>query len=89
MAYFTVRRPGPVFDLSQQLRLDQGALDLRLLLARLALPCLIGVERGFFSLEISDRFFGPISRDLIAYRNLQASIALNRFVNLGTLLAHA
>jgi hypothetical protein len=33
-----------------------------------ALRCLLGVKRGLLSLQLSDQFFSPINRHLIAYR---------------------
>jgi len=47
-----------------------------------ALLWLIGVERGFLGLQISDQFFGPIDRDLIAYCSLYPTIPLNGLVDL-------
>jgi hypothetical protein len=40
------------------------------------------------SLQLSDQLFGPINRDLIAYRKQYSFIPLNRFVDLDALIAH-
>ena len=47
---------------------------------RRPLLLLLGVKRGLLSQQFSDQFFGPINRDLVAYREQYSSIPLNRFV---------
>jgi hypothetical protein len=54
-----------------------------------ALPRLLRVKRGLLSQQFSNQFFGPIDRDLIAYREQYYLIPLNPFVEFDALIAHA
>jgi hypothetical protein len=53
-----------------------------------ALLRLLRVKRGLLSQQFSDQLFGPINRDLVAYREQYYSIPLNRFVDFDALIAH-
>jgi hypothetical protein len=53
-----------------------------------SLSCLLEVKRGLFGHQFGDQFFGPVNRDLIAYRALYRPIPLNRLVDVYALLAH-
>jgi hypothetical protein len=46
------------------------------------------MKRGLLSLQIADQFLGPVNRDLIAYRALDSTVALNRFLDLYALITH-
>jgi hypothetical protein len=46
------------------------------------------VQRGFLRHQIGYQFFGPVNRDLIAYRALYPAIPLDVLVDLYALLAH-
>jgi hypothetical protein len=46
------------------------------------------VKRGFLRHQLSNQFFGPINRDVIAYRALYPAIPLNILVDLYALFAH-
>jgi hypothetical protein len=58
-------------------------------MAKRALPRLLRVKGGLLRQQFSDQFFGPINRDLIAYREQYHSIPLNRFVDYDALIAHS
>jgi hypothetical protein len=46
------------------------------------------VQRSFLCHQLSYQFFGPVNRDLIAYRSLYFAIPLNILVDLYALFAH-
>jgi hypothetical protein len=49
---------------------------------------LLRVESGFLRLQIRDKFFGAVNRNLIQDRPLYVAIPLNRLVDLVALLTH-
>jgi hypothetical protein len=53
-----------------------------------ALLRLLGVKGCLLRQQFSDQFFGPINRDLIAYREQYHSIPLNRLVDYDALITH-
>jgi hypothetical protein len=44
---------------------------------------------GLLRLQISNQLFGPVNRDLIAYRAQNPSVPFDRLVDLDALFAHA